>query len=241
MLAAQPLPAASSAPARALASPVSLGRELDPPAAEPPVSGERYAIDLSFGTSVPLSVGVDARLETPFGLTAHLGAGHAPSAYLGMVASMLQGADVYPDSASAAVFQAIGGGAWNVRLGVGAMLFDGLEIDAGYTFFTAASALDPSAIEAAIGQRPPFPGSMQVPLSITVHALHVRAGWRLVVLDRLVVRLGLGWTHALGSEVHMSVPSSFRPHALRAETAIHRAIQSYGFTPEILLSAGYRF
>ena len=47
----------------------------------------------------------------------NLSFGHAPSAYLEMVDSMLQGAGVYDDDLDPLIGEATGNGAWNVRLG----------------------------------------------------------------------------------------------------------------------------
>src|SRR5690349_18720436 len=66
--------AAAAQTATDLAAPGSLAAELSDPAA---IAAPRDIVfDATFGTSLPLSVGIEGRLETSFGLTAHACVGH---------------------------------------------------------------------------------------------------------------------------------------------------------------------
>ena len=225
-----------------------LGRELGDPA-EParPVhdAPSGWAFDLAAITSLPLSVGAEATLTTPVGLFAALSIGHTPQAYLDVVTSALGDADVYDDELDPMVDEAIANGAWNVRASIGVTIPEGLELAFGYTWLSASADLSPRSIEVAVGQRLSWPGMTVVPMSITLHALHGRIGWRFVIEDHLVLRAALGWTHTVSSDAHVEVPPEVRalPNdpATRVETSVQDGIAEYGFTPELLLSAGYRF
>ena len=55
----------------------------------------------------------------------------------------------------------------------------------------------------------------------------------------------IGWTHTVASEVGIHVPDAVRrmrdDPATEMETSMHEALSAYGFAPELMLSAGYRF
>lgn len=230
---------------------VALGQRLGDPVGEDatasatPPALPGWALDLSAITSLPLSVGVEAVVQSPVGFTAHLSVGHTPSAYLGMMSAMLRDAGVYSANLDPIVDEATGSGAWNVRLGVGYTIPEGFEIGVGYTVLTGTSSISPSAIESATRQRFPWPGMASVPLSLTTHAIHARVGWRFVVEDHLVIRVAVGWTHSFATDAHLEVPPELRlvPNdpATKIESAVREGFGRYGFTPEVLLSAGYRF
>ncbi len=228
---------------RAAGDRAGLGRVLGAPA-EPAREALGWALDVSAVTSVPLAIGVEANVQSPLGITGHLSLGHTPSAYLDAVATTRRGAGVYGANEEPLVREAIASGAWNVRLGVGFTLPEGLELAIGYTYLTGSASLSPNAIEAAVGHPVRWPGMTVVPLSVGAHALHARVGWRFVFERHFVVRAAIGWTHALATSAHVEVPAAYDPPggpADRMEDGIERALGSYGFTPELVLSAGYRF
>lgn len=224
-----------------------LGRALDRPVrTDPtptPMSGWHF--DLTAQTSVPLSVGLEATITTPIGFFVYGGGGHTPNAYLDVVSGILRGAGVYRERLQPLVDEAIASGAWNVRLGGGFTLPEGLELSFGYTMLTGSSALSAEAIEAATGQDLRWPGMENIPIAITVHALHGRIGWRFVVEEHFVMRVAVGWTHEVDNDVRATVPQDVRAlpgdPAGSIEQDMSEGIGEYGFSPELLLSAGYRF
>ena len=234
-------------PSPGVTSEPTLGRDLGAPMVSAPAPDplRDWAFDLSATTSMPVSIGLEAQVETPIGVFANLSMGHAPSAYLETVAEMLRGADVFGDNVDPLIREAIGQGAWNLRLGVGVRLVEGLELSVGYTFLTASTSLSPTTIEAATGQRIAWTGMTEVPMSIDVHALHGRLGYRLLVEEHFVVRVAIGWTHPVSTTAHVDVPPRVREFpndpATQIEDAVSEGFGNYGFTPEVLLSAGYRF
>ena len=209
-----------------------------------PSSADAWTFDLSALTSVPLSVGVAAQVQAPIGLFANVSFGHTPAAYLGMVASLLRDQGVYRDRVAPVISEATANGGWNVRLGVGLNPVEGLELGIGYTYLGAASTLSTASLELATGQRLQHLGMTEIPIHINIHALHGRVGYR-VVVGQLVMRLSVGWTHTVAAEVHLEVPDVIRERpgnpATEFEQAAGDAFSQYGFTPEVQLSAGYRF
>jgi hypothetical protein len=224
----------------------SLGRALDAPD-EAAIETSReenpdWGFDVNAITSVPLSIGVGLNVTTPIGITAHLEGGHAPNAYLDLARSALFDAGVYGAHVDPLVREAIANGAWNVRVGLGYTVPEGFEIAAGYTYLGASADLGSAAIESATGQQ--IPGMTVVPIRLNLHAFHARIGWRFTIEEHWVVRAALGWTHSFGSEVVFEVPPEYDPKggpADRMEQLVEDGLGRYGFTPEIVIGAGYRF
>lgn len=239
---------------RTLASPRSteihmeaLGRGLDTPALDAPALDplRDWALDISAVSSLPISIGVEVQLESPVGVFGNLSLGHTPSAYLEMVDALLQNAGVYGDNLDPLIQEATGSGAWNVRLGVGVRPIEGLELSVGYTYLHMSTSLRPETIAQATGQRFRWRGMTEVPMTIDVHALHGRIGWRFVIEEHVVLRAAIGWTHSVSVGAHLEVPDEVRAHpndpATQIEDAVGDGFGTYGFTPEIVLGVGYRF
>lgn len=233
-----------SAPASA-----QLGRALGEPLPDEPAIADAtdpdWAFDLTATTSVPLAVGVEATLISPVGLYGYLSFGHTPQPYLGAIADALAGADVYGPTKRPLIDEMIADGAWVVRLGVGFTIPEGLELSVGYTLLTASPTLTPGTIEMATGQTIRWPGMTQIPVTMTAHAFHGRVGWRAVIEEHFLLRFALGWAHTLAADVGATVPDEVREHpsdpAGGFEADLADGFRSWGFTPELIVSAGYRF
>jgi hypothetical protein len=226
-----------------LGDPRATTRARDTASEEAP-AGLRWALDVSAHTSLPLLVGAEVQLQSPIGITAHVAFGHTPAAYLEAVAAVLLDAGAYDPKFDPVVQDGIHNGAWNVRAGLGFTIVEGLELAAGYTYLFADTAISSEAIESAIGQALPNTAVNAALLDVSLHALSLRLGWRFVIEQHFVLRFALGWTHALESEVHLEVPPELDPAGGpvdRVEVSIQEGVGRYGFTPEILISAGYRF
>jgi len=236
---------ASAQAGRRLASP--LDREAAP-ASEPSSTSlmpQGWALDVAALTSVPLSIGAEIQLQTPVGVFANLSGGHTPNAYLSMMADIVQGAGAFDSDLRPAIDEVIGSGAWNVRVAIGINPIEGLELSFGYTYMTLSSELTRSAIETATGQRVRYRGMREVPIDVELHALHGRIGYRFVIEEHFVLRASLGWTHSVAGSGRVTVPEEIRElednPADQIESAVAEGIGSYGFSPELVLSAGYRF
>lgn len=221
----------------------ALGDPLEAPADAAPAASD-WAFDLSATTSFPLSVGIDATLTTPVGIFGYASVGHTPNAYLSAIADVAQDAGMRA-TLRPLIDEVVANGAWNVRLGIGYTIPEGLELSVGYTMLTTSAALSPRAIELATRQRLAWPGMTEVPISMTVHALHARVGWRFVIEDHFVARVALGWTHGVALDASLTVPEEIRMRpddpATRIEEDVESGFGDYGFAPELMVSAGYRF
>lgn len=206
---------------------------------------EGWALDLAAQTSLPITIGIEAQLTTPVGVFATVSAGHTPNAYLSMLADIVEGTGAYGDDIRPLIDETVANGVWNVRVGIGLNPIEGLELSIGYTYLGGNSTLTRRSIESATGQRIPYRGMREVPVGIEMHAIHGRLGYRFVIEDHFVVRAALGWTHAVGMSARLDVPPEVRElednPAAQIEDGVAEGFSQYGFTPEILVSAGYRF
>ena len=240
LIAAQLLTLTVLAPASADAQ---LGRALTPPIEVPAAA---WTFDLSAQTSLPMGIAVEAQLTAPVGFFARASVGHTPSAYLDAVASALGDAGAYRPRIRPLIDDAIGNGAWAVRLSVGWTAFDGLELSLGYTALVGVSNLRSTSIEGALNEPVRWPEGMdRVPFTLALHAVHGRVGWRFLIDESVTVRLGLGWTHAFAAEARVDVPDELRRDGddpvSEMEESFREGLQSYGFTPELSLAVGARF
>lgn len=203
-----------------------------------------WHLDLAAVTSVPLSVGVEATLQTPVGVFAQLSFGHTPQAYIDAAIAALAEVDTFDDDLEPLVRDASSNGAWNIRSGLGVAVSPGFELSFGYTWLTASAVLTARAIEAAFNQRPSW-GRTDAPMQLHVHAIYGRVGWCFSIERHFVLRVAIGWTHAVEAELDVFVPdgtdAGSREPKAQVEVRTGGAVAEYGFTPEVLLSAGYRF
>jgi hypothetical protein len=212
-----------------LASPIT-------PASEP------FLVDVTLATQLPTALGVDVRVETPgrFLLDAFIGG----NPYGSMLGDLVQayGGGV----AGRELVSAISSGATVLRLAAGIRPAPdaGLELLAGYTLLYNAPTLNVATLEATTGQSFAYSGLTTVRLETAIHALNVELGWRFVIADHFVFRIGVGGTFALAASARLGVPDSMRSPGGPVETAegdITHAITSYGFIPEARAALGYRF
>ncbi len=213
----------------ALASPVA-------PTTEP------FLVDVTLATSFPLALGAEVRVETPgrFLIQAFLGA-NPYGAVLGDLVQSYGGGE-----AGRALVSAISSGATVFRLGVGFRPAPdaGLELLAGYTLLYSAPTLSVPTLEATTGQSFAYSGLNEVRLETMIHAFQAELGWRFVIADHLVFRIGVGGTFALASSARLGVPDAMRTPGGPVEVVegdIAHAITSYGFVPEARAAIGYRF
>ena len=227
--AAQAIHRPRSEGASALASPVA-------------VPDDPFLVDVTLATSVPSSLGVDVRVETPGRLLLHgfIGANPYASVLGDLVEAYGGGAD------GRALVSAISSGATVFRVGVGFRPAPdaGLELLAGYTLFYNAPTLSVATLEATTGQSFAYSGLTEVRLETAIHAFYAELGWRFVIADHLVFRIGVGGTFSLAASARLGVPDAMRTPGGAVETVerdIGHAITSYGFIPEARASIGYRF
>jgi hypothetical protein len=211
-----------------------------------------FQVDVGAGTDFPVFVGGYLGAELPGRLLLQVGAGVMPAAYSGAINSVLQAVGAYDSTIGGLVQQALGN-PFVLRLSGGWRPFTnhGLEILAGYTLIdmngsaTEGDIINAVLMEAGAPERVPAGSGATIPLSATLHNVHVSLGWRwLLADDHVVIRASLSYMQCLAANVGVGLPG-----AQAMEPAVNQALNtfvdpyftSYVKTPLVGLSAGYRF
>jgi hypothetical protein len=223
-------PASASAQDRAshLASPVRAPNE--------------WAVDVMLATAIPTALGGEVRVETPgrFLLSVMVGGNPYGDALGGLVESYGGG------TAGHALVSAIGNSAGVFRLQAGwrPTADAGLELLAGYTLIYSSPMVTRGTLETVTGQSFAYAGFDATQLQVAIHGISAELGWRFVIAEHLVLRIGIGGTFTVGSSAHLNVPDAMREASSAVETAEHEiasAISQYGFVPEARVALGWRF
>jgi hypothetical protein len=172
-----------------------------------------------------------------------------PNAYVELINATATGFDWY-NEATATLVEAAVDRSFVFRLSAGFRPFEehGFELWAGYTLVTAGGGIAGSElIEEASGQMVDRAGA-ELPVSSTLHALHGSLGWRWLVKEHYLFRVGIGWVHTVASKTNIG-----RDDVGREGGAVERALAAaesymdddvfgaYGFSATARVTAGYRF
>ncbi len=211
----------------------------------PPVrvlSPSEWAVDVMVATAAPTVLGANVRVETPGRFLLDVMAGGNP--YADGLGELVQ---AYGGTAGArSLVSAIGGsaGVFRLQAGMRPVPDAGLEILAGYTLMYSQPTVSRGMLETVTGQSFAYSGFDTTQLHVMVHAMSAELGWRFVIADHLVLRIGVGGTFTLGSSAHLDVPAAMReeaPAVAEIEGRIASSITSYGFVPEGRIALGWRF
>jgi hypothetical protein len=210
-------------------------------------------VDVGFATEFPISMGGYLGVELPGRLLLQAGAGVMPSPYTSAVNGVLSGVGVY-DKTVGDLIQSSISNSFVLRLSGGWRPFPdhGLEILAGYTLMTLGGSttegdvINAALAEAGSSQRVQAGSGMTIPLSATLHNVHVTLGWRwLLAGDHVVIRASLSYLQCLAANVGVSLPSQGQAMEAAVNQQLNAAVAPYFTqyvkTPLVGLSAGYRF
>lgn len=210
--------------------------------AAPVQAPTEWALDVMVATAAPTLLGGEVRLETPGRFLVDVMAGGNP--YADGLGGLVE---AYGGGAAAhSLVTAIAGSAGIFRLQAGIRPFPdaGLEILAGYEVMDSQPTVTRGMLEGVTHQSWDYGGFESAPLHVTVHAMSAELGWRFVIADHLVLRIGAGGTFTLASSAHLAVPDAMRAAGSAVgdiESAIATNITRYGFVPEGRVALGWRF
>jgi hypothetical protein len=249
----QPPPSVTFAPPIAIEAPPAAPAPA-PDAAPPPGPRARsVAFDLSVGTQVPILIGGQVTLDVHrFLLQGEIGV--LPTAYVNVVNGVLVSSGAY-DQATAALVKSALGNSLVVRLSAGVRPFadHGLEIVGGYTLASVHGGVSArQTIETVTGTTLPAElGDAEVPISSTIHSVHLQLGWRWVLADHLVIRASVGYLQSVASSSHVGMPEGVPVNAITTaalarvngavDELLDKTYKTYVKTPVVGLSLGYRF
>jgi len=210
--------------------------------AAPVRAPSEWAVDVMLATAVPTGLGGNVRIETPGRFLIDVLVGGNP--YADTLGSLVE---AYGGGVPAHQFvTAIGQSAGIMRLQVGWRPTPdaGFEILAGYSLMYSSPTISRPTLEAVTGQSFAYAGFDSTQLQVAIHGVTAELGWRFVIADHLVLRLGIGGTFTVASSAHLAVPDAMReasPAVATAEGEIAGSIARYGFVPEARVALGYRF
>jgi hypothetical protein len=209
------------------------------PLPAPGSSTSPVRLELLGGSTAPLDASLHARVL--FFDRVIVSASAGASVYGGVVQELVRG---YGGEAAGELATNLGNGFFVGRLGLGFRPFGdlGLELGASYVLLHRAARLDGAVVAAVFGAPS---SSMDVHAEVAIHALSAELAWSFVVLEHFVLRVGLGWTHALAADVRLRAEGEGAAQAQqaidRAAAQTREAITTYGMTPTASLQLGYRF
>ncbi len=177
-----------------------------------------HRFELGAGTTVPLSVGVEASVHATDRVTFDASIGVLPPPYVDLINAAVLAFDGYQATAdliAAGLDRAI-----LARLGIGVRPFRfPLQVTAGYALATVGGGLGAaSAIEAVTGEDVRAEGN-EIPMQSTVHFLHVGAAWQFTLRPQLVLRISLEYPQAFASSSGIDAASRTPSGAARLERA----------------------
>jgi hypothetical protein len=176
--------------------------------AEASVESEPRALgwEVSAGTRFPLEIGVEGVLETPFGLTAHLGLGYMPRFYRDAINETAVGFGWYDDTDAALVAAALEDAfLLSPTLGWRPPPLRGLEIYGGYVLAFLGGTVTRAEAEEISGQTLRESGLSEVPLSGTAHGFQVGIAYQATLRPHLALRLSLAYFQIFGSSTRIDV------------------------------------
>jgi hypothetical protein len=207
-----------------------------------PTPTSEWAVDVMVATAFPTVLGGNVRVETPGRLLIDVLAGGNP--YGDSLGGLVE---AYGGGASGhALVTGIASNAGILRLQAGWRPSPdaGLEILAGYSLMYSSPHVTRATLEAVTGQSFAYSSFDSTDLHVTIHGISAELGWRFVIADHVVLRIGAGGTFTVASSAHLDVPDEMRmasPAVGNVESDIAGAITRYGFVPEARVAVGYRF
>lgn len=201
-----------------------------------------WAVDLMLSTAVPTALGAELRIETPGRLLLSVFAGGNP--YADALGGLVQsyGGGTIGQTLVTSIGQSAG--LFRLQAGWRPSPDAGLELLVGYTLMYSTPVITRATLEGLTGQSFAFDGFDSTHLTVAIHAVSAELGWRFVIADHFVVRIGIGGTFTVDSSAHLDVPDAMRRATSAVgdtEALIARSITQYGFVPEGRLAVGYRF
>lgn len=194
-------------------------------------------------TSIPVSVGGSIGLDLPGRFRLQIEAGVMPSAYVDLVNELANVVGAYGPSQASLVRSTMADAAVvRIMAGWRPAKKAGLEFYAGYSgIFATRGRLDADQIQTITGRDIGNFGRSSLGVQSSVHAVYLRAGWRILITDHLIVRLGIGLSVVTGTDTTVeTVPGV--PDAIVEEvtTSVADKILEVGVLPDVSLAIGLR-
>ncbi|HEY3493920.1 MAG TPA: hypothetical protein VGK73_04510 [Polyangiaceae bacterium] len=199
---------------------------------------DQWLLSLEGVTRIPLDVGPQIGIETPFGLRLFGSYGWVPQAYIGTLTGIA--ANATNDARAASVLRLVeySGNTARVTLGVRPFRKLGFYVDAGYAHvrLNASRDLPDIDIPGVVVLRGGYRATTGLDLWVA------ELGYQIQIQRRLVLAAGLGVVGTLDAATTIT-PVGGAPDdpTIRAEAVrrIDRSFESYGYVPTLTLRIGF--
>lgn len=198
-----------------------------------------FGVEILAGTTAPIDVSLGARLVLVDRLLVSGSIGRA--AYGSLWSGIARGAI---GDAGATLIDPLFEDAWAARLGVGVRPFGqtGIELTVGYARLWTSAAWDMAAAAEVLGWQDGGV-SGELTASIGIDAFYVELGLTMKLFDLILLRPAIGWMQTTSARATLSttmdVPPEMEAMLSEGGAAVGAAIERYGMTPTLSLSAGF--
>lgn len=198
---------------------------------------QAWLLSLEAVTHAPLDLGLQAGVETPFGLRVFGGYGWVPSAYSNLLTGIAASASSDPRAELLLNRAQYQGHTLRIQLGVRPFRNFGFYADAGYARLSVDSSLDlsDSGVPALAGLGGGYEARTDVDLWL------FELGYQSEIKNRLVWALALGMVGTFDSRTRIASVRGAPTSSAVDEVAARgdAALESYGFLPTLTLRAGF--
>lgn len=195
---------------------------------------DSYTLAIEGAANIPLDVGFEAGLDTPFGLRLFGGYGWIVAPY----ATFLRGASIAEGPARVTINQARASGhLLRAKLGIRPFRKLGLYFDLGYARAELDGTVDLTGSVTGVGA---ISGGYSASSSLDLWL--VELGYQAKIENRLVLAAGLGFTGTIGANTTIAPLGAAQsdPTAIRlAESSADRSLEKYGYIPTFNLKLGF--
>lgn len=221
--------------------------------------GWRFSVEGA--TRLPVDVGAQLRLQSPFWLRLTAGIGSVPGAFIEGVTGALTSEGSLDAATSTVIGSTLSQGTtWNLRVGIRPSERFGFYADAGMGSMTLRGELELrdlasinlSQVPAEFAEFSPAAlGEYQYQLTTRARLFLLEAGWEGHIGRHLLLGIGVGFLVATASttsvEGNFEVPdvagvrSALAEAEAQATSEIDTSIESFGFVPTLSLRLGFDF
>ena len=236
-------------------SPSAVESTFDVATPENKPSEESWRVSVEGVTRLPVDIGIQVRLQSPYWFRLTAGLGTIPGTFVDAATDTLESKGAFDAATASIISSAFGDGStWNVRLGIRPSERFGFYGDVGLARVALEGRLQlDEVVPADLLQQVPVavPDSFEYQLETQVNLFLLEAGWEGHIGRHLLFGVGIGLL--LVNSSTSSVRSNFEPPDLaivqtrltEAETeaidTIGSSIDSFGVLPTISLRLGVDF
>jgi hypothetical protein len=198
---------------------------------------DEWLLSIEGVTHVPLDIGAQLGLETPFGLRLFAGYGFVPEVYMGALTGIAASATADPRASLLLDSVEYSGRTARVLLGVRPFPKLGLYLDAGYIHVRLNAARD--LPDLALPGVPPLRGGYRASSGLDLWTAEL--GYQLEWKRRLVLAAALGVAGTIDSRTSITPTGGAPNDPAISEGArqVDRAFERYGYLPMLTLRVGF--